>query len=146
MLSCDWLQNFCPGRSVRTKTTKKSPSNIKPCNYKHNTFDSRKCTEAGINSCITVPSKVCASQDPTKKRVTCSCKSVHRIVRLGWGQASAPLQRQVLFVYNWSEHSACSTSLDENAVGRSILLRSKTVNFKGTLFSVIFWCKQNWAR
>ena len=33
------------------------------CNYKH---DSRKCTEAGINSRITVPSKVCASQDTTK--------------------------------------------------------------------------------
>ena len=54
------------------------PSNVKPCNYKHKTFDSRKCTEAGINSRITVPSRVRASQDPT----------------------SAPLPRQVLFVYN----------------------------------------------
>ena len=72
------------------------PSNVKPCNYKHKTFDSRKCTEAGINSCITVPSKVRASQDPTKKRVTCLSKSVRRVVCFGWGLASAPLPRQVL--------------------------------------------------
>ena len=45
------------------KLLQPAPSNIKPCNYKQ---DHRKCTEAGINSCITVPSKVHASQDPTK--------------------------------------------------------------------------------
>ena len=50
VLSCDWLQNFCPGQSGRTMTTKK--------------------TEAGINSYITFPSKVRAQQDPTKKQVT----------------------------------------------------------------------------
>ena len=43
-----------------------APSNIKPCYYKHKTFKSTKCTEAGINSHITVPSKVHASQDPKK--------------------------------------------------------------------------------
>jgi hypothetical protein len=34
---------------------------------KDKTFDCRKFTEAGINSSIAVPSKVHASQDPTKK-------------------------------------------------------------------------------
>ena len=33
---------------------------------KHKRFDCRKCTEAAINSSITIPSKVHASQDPTK--------------------------------------------------------------------------------
>ena len=57
-----------------------APSNVKPCNYKH---DSRKCTEAEINSHITVPGKVHASQDQTKQRVTCSSNNVHMIVCLG---------------------------------------------------------------
>ena len=46
------------------KLLQPAPPNIKPCNYKH---DSRKCTDAGINSRMTVPSKVHASQNPTKK-------------------------------------------------------------------------------
>ena len=88
------------------KLLQPAPSNIKPCNYKH---DNRKCTEAGINSRITVPSKVHASQDPTKQKNS-SSKSAQRVVRLGWGLASVPSSKQVLFVYNWSKHSAVPVS------------------------------------
>ena len=40
-----------------------------------------ECTEAGINSRVTVPSKVRASKDSTKTRATCPSKSVPRVVR-----------------------------------------------------------------
>ena len=79
-----------------------------------------ECSKAGINSLVTVPSKLRASQDSTKTKVTCSCKHVYRVVCLGSRLASSPLPKKVLFVNNWSEHSACSTSLDENTVGLSI--------------------------
>ena len=91
-----------------------APSNVKPYNYKD---DIRKCTEALINSCITFPSKVCASQDPTKKKGTGSSKSVY-IGLFVWAEGWhwLPYQdRFCLFTINPS-----IVRLDENAVGRSI--------------------------
>ena len=82
----------------------------------------------------------------TKLNKNTTNKSVQRDVCLGRRLASATLPIQVLFEgwhrlmnnlcvghYNWSEHSACSTCLDENAVGCSFLLLSKKVRKQSPL-------------
>ena len=110
---------------------------------KHKTLNCRKCTEAGINSSITVPSKVLASQDPTKKRVTCSSKSIHRVV--DWFEGWHPLPNQDSFWLFTIDPSivravpvltkVAQFSLDQKMSEREVTL---FFNFKGTLFLNIF--------
>ena len=49
--------------------------------------------------------------------------------------------------YSWAKQSVCATSLDENAVARSILIRSKIVrkgsNLRGRRFLTFFYTSKN---
>jgi hypothetical protein len=62
--------------------------------------------------------------------IACSKLVFHNLAIVGncryvTGWHLRPLNSLCVQHYNWSKHSACSTSIDENAVGGSILLGLK---------------------
>ena len=69
-------------------------------NYANVHLDSRKCTKAEINSCVTFPSKVHASQFSTKTQMTCSSKNVQRDICLAGIKVPSCRLGMVNNVYN----------------------------------------------
>ena len=71
------------------------------------------------------------------------------ILRPGWRQVLLykcvqRLLNRLCVLHNWSKHSACTTSLNKNAIGRSILLGSKNLREGGDLIfqfkgDLLFW-------
>ena len=85
------------------------------------------CLEAGINRSITVPSKMCAPQ------VASSMFWRHTEARFFCTNVQRLLNSLCVQQNNWSKHSVCATSLDENAVGSSNLLGSTNARKGGDL-------------